>query len=61
VLIVVPLWIITGFIRVVFAALIGTFSLPFDPSVLLFGISSLATILVLPDTIVGAESAKVGA
>ncbi|KAH8824683.1 hypothetical protein DL96DRAFT_1614727 [Flagelloscypha sp. PMI_526] len=60
VLIVLSLWIITGIIGVVFAALIRTFSLPFDPSILLFGISSLATILILPDTFVRAESSKLG-
>ncbi|KAH8806955.1 hypothetical protein DL96DRAFT_602993 [Flagelloscypha sp. PMI_526] len=59
-----PAWIIVALDRVVVGALdIGRIGgdLPFDQTTLLFGIASLTTIWVLPATIVGAESEKLGA
>ncbi|KAH8824591.1 hypothetical protein DL96DRAFT_1818284 [Flagelloscypha sp. PMI_526] len=57
----VPLWVIFGLQRIVFAALefaLVEVPVPFFLSLVLFGLSSLATILVLPGTIVGAQGEK---
>ncbi|KAH8824661.1 hypothetical protein DL96DRAFT_1712908 [Flagelloscypha sp. PMI_526] len=62
-LVVVPLWIITELVRYVVAIMdivnfpYGTY-LVFDPSLLLFGIASLATIVVLPFAVVKARKTK---
>ncbi|KAH8824665.1 hypothetical protein DL96DRAFT_1614698 [Flagelloscypha sp. PMI_526] len=62
-LVVVPLWIITEFVRFVLADVdmanfpYGTY-IVFDPSLFLFGIASLATIAVLPFAVVNARRNK---
>ncbi|KAH8824686.1 hypothetical protein DL96DRAFT_1682829 [Flagelloscypha sp. PMI_526] len=63
-MIAVPLWIIYELFRVVIAAFgiaLVAIWVPIDISIMLFGLSSLTTILVLPGAIVGAESEKLEA
>ncbi|KAH8824590.1 hypothetical protein DL96DRAFT_1682760 [Flagelloscypha sp. PMI_526] len=64
VFIAIPLWIISGIIHVVFAALgfvAVEVRVPFHLPLLTFALSSYTTILLLPGVIVGAESEKLGA